>query len=71
MTFGEKDLEKEETIRYAGRGGNIKDMRFVRMKIKTLRVEDQALLQKLIDSKKFSLTVALPLPDVYRNEVQD
>jgi hypothetical protein len=71
MTFGEAELDKEEAIRYAGRGGNIKDMRFVRMKIKTLRVEDKALLQRLIDCKKFSLTVALPLPDVYRNEVQD
>jgi len=40
MTFGEADLNKEEAIRFAGRGGNIKDMRFVRLKIKTLRVED-------------------------------
>jgi hypothetical protein len=46
------------------------DMRYIRMKIKTLRVEDSDLLRQLI-SDGFSLTVSLPLADVNTNTVSD
>ena len=46
------------------------DMRYIRMKIKTLRVENSELLRQLI-SDGFSLTVSLPLADVNTNTVSD
>lgn len=55
---------------YGGVGGNIRDMRFIRMKIKTLSIHDGQLLQQMID-EGFSLTVALPLADIYHGDVQD
>ena len=48
------------------------DMRFIRMKIKSLVIEDATVLQELhtqtetLNSGKFSLTVTLPLPDIYK-----
>lgn len=45
-------------------------MKFIRLKIKSLIVEDNVLLQTLI-STNFSLTVALPLADIYKNNIQD
>lgn len=53
-------------IAHGGNGGNIRDMRFIRLKIKSLVIEDGNLLQELhSDEKGFSLTCALPLPDIY------
>ena len=34
------NIENEEAIRFAGRGGNIKEMRFIRLKIKSMIIED-------------------------------
>ena len=45
-------------------------MKFLRLKIKTLRVEDNDLLQEMID-QSFAVTIALPLADVYNQSVQD
>lgn len=45
-------------------------MRFIRMKIKSMVVDDNVLLQKLVGNN-FSLTVALPLADVYKNVIHD
>lgn len=53
---------------FGGRGGNLADMRFIRLKIKTLRIDDQELLQQLIQ-KGFSLNVTLPLADVYQKTI--
>ena len=64
------DMNQEEQIRFAGRGGNIKEMRFIRLKIKSMVIDDNVLLQDLV-SKPFALTVALPLADVYKNQVTD
>jgi len=63
-------MDQEEQIRFAGRGGNIKEMRFIRLKIKSMLIEDNQLLQKLVGNN-FSLTVALPLADVYKNVIHD
>lgn len=64
------DMDQEEQIRFAGRGGNIKEMRFIRLKIKSMTIDDNQLLQKLVGNN-FSLTVALPLADVYKNVIHD
>jgi hypothetical protein len=45
-------------------------MRFIRMKLKTLKVTDNDLLSSMID-KGFQLSVGLPLPDVYRDKIDD
>ena len=68
----EHHMEVHETTqdRCGGPGGNIRDMKFLRLKIKTLRVEDNDLLQELID-QSFAVTIALPLADVYNQNVQD
>ena len=36
-------------IKYGGTGGNLTDMKFIRLKIKTLRITDEDLLRDLID----------------------
>lgn len=64
------DMDQEEHIRFAGRGGNIKEMRFIRLKIKSMVIDDNLLLQKLVGNN-FGLTVALPLADVYKNTIAD
>lgn len=42
----------------------IKDMKFIRIKVKTLRIESEQLLHKLID-ESFNLQIEIPLPDPY------
>lgn len=64
------DMNQEEQIRFAGRGGNIKEMRFIRLRIKSMTIDDNQLLQKLVGNN-FSITVALPLADVYKNAIHD
>jgi hypothetical protein len=64
------DMDAEEHIRFAGRGGNIKEMHFIRLKIKSMIIDDNVLLQKLVGNN-FGLTVALPLADVYKNTISD
>lgn len=52
-------------------------MRFIRMKIKSLVIEDATILQELhaqtqeLSSSKFSLTVTLPLPDIYKRAISN
>ena len=53
---------------FGGRGGNLADMRYIRLKIKTLKIEDNDLLQQLIQ-KGFALNVTLPLADVYQKTI--
>ena len=43
-------------------------MRFIKIKIGTLRIEDEALLHSLID-ETFSIIVELPMPDVYNKKI--
>jgi hypothetical protein len=45
-------------------------MKFIRMKVKKLNIEDDRTLQELVN-KKFNLSIALPLPDVYNKTVTD
>lgn len=45
-------------------------MKYIRMKIKKLCIEDDKTLQELVN-KKFNLSIALPLPDVYNKTVTD
>lgn len=59
-------------VAHGGNGGNIRDMRFIRLKIKSLVIEDGTLLQELhSDAQGFSLTCALPLPDIYQHVIAD
>ena len=50
-------------------------MKFIRMKIKSLIVEDGPVLQELhtqtesLDRSKFSLSISLPLPDIYKKSI--
>lgn len=48
----------------------IKDMRFIRFKVKTLRIEDETLLHKIID-RGFNLSGKIPLPDPYQQIISD
>ena len=74
VTFAQDDERQDpdtNQIMYAGQSANLTDMRFIRMKIKSLVVEDAEVLQELhgqmgeLNNKKFALTINLPLPDVY------
>lgn len=52
-------------------------MRFIRMKLKSLVIEDGPTLQELhgqtgeLADGKFSLNVALPLPDIYKRAISN
>ena len=46
------------------------DMKFVRFKIKSMTIDDDELCQEMINNS-FSLTAALPLPDVYKKNIKD
>ena len=61
---------EEQSIQFAGKGGNIMDMKFIRFKIKRMSIDDGDLCQQLINNG-FSLTAALPLPDVYKKSIND
>lgn len=44
------------------------DMRFIRLKVKNLRIENEELLHNMID-KNFNLQVNIPLPDIYQKAI--
>ena len=62
--------EQEQGTPFGGKGGNIMDMKFIRFKIKRMSIDDDDLCQQLIENG-FSLTGALPLPDVYTKNIKD
>ena len=43
-------------------------MKFIRIKVKTLRMENEALLHKLIN-QSFNLALEIPLPDFYQKSI--
>ena len=45
-------------------------MKFIRVKVKNVLIDDQALLPKLID-QSFDLQVSIPLPDIYQKKISD
>jgi len=45
-------------------------MKFIRVKVKNLRIESEDLLHKLIDGS-FNFQVAVPLPDIYQKKISD
>lgn len=45
-------------------------MKFIRVKVKNLRIESEELLHKLID-ESFNLVVTIPLPDIYQKKISD
>jgi len=49
---------------FGGNGGNLSEMRFIRLKVKTLNVTDSDILQQMT-AQGFSITVSLPLADIY------
>jgi hypothetical protein len=59
---------EEEAAKEAHAGGNLMDMKYCRMKVKTLSLEDNELLQALL-SENFNLSLSLPLPDIYYKTV--
>ena len=61
---------EEPGIPFAGKGGNIMDMKFIRFKIKRMSIDDGDLCQQLVNNG-FSLTAALPLPDIYKRTIND
>lgn len=65
MASAVEDLQTD----FGGRGGNLADMRFIRLKIKTLTIDDNSTVQSLI-SNGFALHVGLPLADIYNKSVQ-
>jgi hypothetical protein len=46
------------------------DMKFIRFKIKKLTIDDGDLCQTMVNHG-FSLTSALPLPDIYKQTISD
>ena len=52
---------------FGGHGGNLADMRYIRLKIKTLTIDDTDLLPQFM--RGFHLNVYLPLADVYQNTI--
>ena len=72
MQDEDRQAPNVNSIQFGGNGGgaNLTDMKFIRMKIKSLVVEDGHTLQELHGgSSKFSMSVALPLPDVYNQSL--
>ena len=53
---------------FGGNGGNLSEMRFIRLKVKTLNVTDSDILQQMT-AQGFSITVSLPLADIYQKTV--
>lgn len=47
---------------------HIRDMKFVRVKLLTLKIENEALLHELLN-ETFSITLDLPLPDIYQKKL--
>ena len=43
-------------------------MKFIKLKIKTLRIENEDVLHQLIDTT-FKLVIDVPLPDIYQKKV--
>lgn len=64
MTSAVEDLNTA----FGGNGGNLSDMRFIRMKVKSMSITDNEILQQMI-SQGFSITVSLPLADIYQKTV--
>ena len=57
-------LEGESKLPESSSGVNIGEMKFIKVKILDLRVENEALLHELID-QTFTMNVEVPLPDLY------
>jgi len=45
-------------------------MKFIKIKINSLRIEDEGLLHNLID-ETFSISVNVPLPDIYQKKISN
>lgn len=43
-------------------------MKFIKVKITNLRIENEELLHQLID-QTFTITVEVPLPDIYQKKI--
>jgi len=48
----------------------MKDMKFIRIKVKEMMIESDALIQELA-GQSFTLTASVPLPDVYQGKISD
>jgi hypothetical protein len=68
-----QQLEEEEAMRNVSPSrqqpaGNLTDMKFIKAKIVSLRVDNEELLHQLIEGT-FTLTLELPLPDIYSKKL--
>lgn len=48
----------------SGTNGHVSEMKFIKVKINTLKIENEELLHSLLD-QTFTLTLEVPLPDIY------
>lgn len=47
---------------------NLKDMRYIQIKIGQLKIDNDDILEKIRDNT-FSLNISLPLPDIYQKTI--
>lgn len=66
----DRDHNLEELPESEADRRQIKDMKFIRVKVKTLRIEAEDLLHELID-KSFDLQIEIPLPDIYQKKINN
>jgi hypothetical protein len=64
----EQQQHLEERAEDESNKRQIADMKFIRIKVKNLRIESEALLHKLIEGS-FNLSVEVPLPDFYQKKI--
>ena len=48
--------------------GHINEMKFIKVKIQNLRIENEEILHQLID-QTFTILVEVPLPDIYQKKI--
>jgi hypothetical protein len=66
----EREQSAQELAEAEASRRQIKDMKFIRVKVKTLRIEAEDLLHQLIGSS-FDLKIELPLPDIYQKKMSN
>lgn len=65
----EQEMQDERGVReQTEETAQIRDMKYIKLKIKTLRIENEELLHKLIDHT-FNITLDIPLPDIYQKRI--
>ena len=66
----DRDHNSEELPEAEACRRQIKDMKYIRIKVKTLRIEAEDLLHQLIGNS-FDLRIEIPLPDIYQKKMSN